>query len=114
MVAAREACEIHGLLVLQDYVTAARAGAAFDALGPLLELSLVDVAGGMSGSHLFAAIEELAGAMRGCHLEEAARDLLQGAARGFAKSGDHQGLADTIEHANDTRAPHSAFSAAVN
>lgn len=32
MAPAREACEIHGLLALQDYVTAARAGAAFDSL----------------------------------------------------------------------------------
>ncbi|MDQ6747284.1 MAG: hypothetical protein M3010_04150 [Candidatus Dormibacteraeota bacterium] len=114
MAGAPEACEIHGLLALQDYVTAARAGAAFDSLGPLLALSLVDVAGGMSGPHLFATLEELARAMRACHRGDAAHDFLRGAARGFARSGDHQGLADTIELANVRRTPRAAFSPAVN
>jgi hypothetical protein len=114
MPAAREACEIHGLLALQDYVTAARAGAAFDSLGPLLALSLVDVAGGLSGAHMFATVEELARAMRACRHDDAAHDILRGAARGFAKSGDHQGLADTIELANVARAPRTAFTAAAN
>ncbi|HEV1997978.1 MAG TPA: hypothetical protein VGR61_07615 [Candidatus Dormibacteraeota bacterium] len=114
MAAAREACEIHGLVVLQDYLAAARAGVAFDSLGPLLALSLVDVAGGMSGPQLFSTIENLAGAMRGCQRDDAASELLRGAARGFANSGDYQSLADTIELANVTRASRSAFSTGVN
>lgn len=110
MAMVREACEIQGLVVLQDYLTAARAGAAFDSLGPLLALSLVDVAGGMRGPQLFGTIEELARAMRG----DARGELLRGAARGFAKSGDHQCLADTIELAHVTTAPRLAFTREVN
>ena len=110
MAPTREACEIHGLVALQDYVTAARAGASFDSLGPLLALSLVDAAGGMHGSQLSVSIAELARAMGGA----GARELLSGAARGFARSGDHQALADTIEMANIANMPMSAFSAAVN
>ena len=100
MTPSREACEIQGLVALQDYLTAARAGAAFDALGPLLALSLLDVAGGLSGPQIFSTIDDLAVAIRGCRRDDTAAELLRGAARGFAKSGDHQALADTIELAN--------------
>lgn len=114
MALALEACEIRGLIVLQDYLTAARAGVACDSLGPLLALSLVEVAGGMTGPQLFDTVADLAAAMRACRRDDAATELLRGAARGFTKTGDHQGLADTIELANVTRAPRSAFCPAVN
>ena len=114
MAVAREACEIHGLVRLQDYLTAARAGVTFDSLGPLLALSLVDVAGGMRGPQLFDTLADLARAMRGAQSGGAANELLSGAARGFAKSGDHQALADTIELSNVGRTPLAPFSRAVN
>jgi hypothetical protein len=101
MAAAREACEIQGLLRVQDYLVAARAGASFDSLGPLLALSLVDAAGGFHGAGIFGSVAELARAMRGV----SACELLTGAVRGFAKSGDHQSVADTLELVNIANTP---------
>ena len=114
MSTSRETCEIQGLNALQDYLAVARAGAGFDSLGPLLALSLVDVAGGMRGPELFGIIDDLAVAMHGCRRDDAAGELLRGGARGFAKSGDHQALADIIELANVMGARRSVVNGSAN
>jgi hypothetical protein len=96
----REQCEIQGLVALRDYTVAARAGMMVDSVGPLLALSLVDAAGGMSGPDVFGAVSDMARALRDGACQGSVADFLRGAARGFGRSRDGQSLADVVELAN--------------
>jgi hypothetical protein len=92
-----EASEISGILAFQKYSVAAQAGAIASSLGPLLALSLMAVRTGLSGEEIASVVQAMAEALAVHGHRQAARELLEGAIRGFVAGGDHQAAADLAE-----------------
>jgi hypothetical protein len=92
-----EAYEIAGIQAFQDYSLAAAVGALDSSLGPLLALSIIAGRSGLQGVEIFVKIEALAQSLAAHGRTSAARELLEGATRGFLAGGDHQSAADLAE-----------------
>jgi hypothetical protein len=92
-----EAYEIAGIQALHDYSLAAAVGALDSSLGPLLALSLIAGRAGLEGDEVFAKVTVLTQALAAHGQAGAARELIQGAIRGFVSGGDHQAAADLAE-----------------
>jgi hypothetical protein len=98
--AAPERAEAMALDYLAELRMGLEAGAVDGSLGPLLALSLLDVAGGLAGSDV---VELVAGVVRGLAQggqAGPAAEVARGAATGFIRAGDHQAGADMLELAN--------------
>jgi hypothetical protein len=92
-----EAYEIAGIQALQDYSLAAAIDGLDSALGPLLALSVIAGRTGLEGDEIFVKVKALAEALAAHGRAGAARELLEGATRGFVAGGDHQSAADLAE-----------------
>ena len=92
-----EAYEIAGIQALQDYSLAAAVGALDSSLGPLLALSVMAGRTGLAGAEIFVKVKALGQALAAHGQAGTARELLEGAMRGFVAGGDYQAAADAAE-----------------
>jgi hypothetical protein len=92
-----EAYEIAGIQAFQDYSLAAAVGGLDSSLGPLLALSVIAGRTGLAGAEIFAKVKGLAQALAAHGQAGTAREVLEGAVRGFVAGGDHQAAADLAE-----------------
>lgn len=92
-----EASEIFGINASQKYSLAAQTGAIASSLGPLLALSLMAARTGLHGAEVASMVQVMAEALASNGYRHAAKELLEGAIRGFVAGGDHQAAADLAE-----------------
>jgi hypothetical protein len=92
-----EANEIAAIVAFHKYGLAAEAGAIDRSLGPLLALSVMAARTGLSGEEVASVVQSMAEALAAHGHQQASRELLVGAIRGFVAGGDHQAAADLAE-----------------